>query len=435
MVDGWRNWAGNQRSRPVRTVHARDAEAVADAVRAAAARDLRVTALGSGHSFTGIGTPDGVAIRAPADPARIRFDDGQVHVPAGVTLHTLNRWLWRNGRSLPNLGDIEAQTVAGAISTGTHGTGAAKQGIAAGVSAVEMVLADGSVRRCTGGPDLDAARVGLGALGVLTEVTLRTEPAFRLRTTESTRPLPEVLATLDDLATAHDHVEFFWFPHTEAAVLKLGDRTEDPPDRSRVSAFVGDEVLGNAGFGLAQRVGAAAPVLVPRLNRLMAARMAAGTYAGPSHEVFCTPRRVRFVEMEYAVPREALGEAFAGVRAAARRHGGDVTFPVEVRVLGPDEAWMSTAHDRETAYLALHVPYRRERTRSAGYFGAVEPVLAGLGGRPHWGKLHTRTAAQLRPVYPRFDAFVAHRDRLDPEGRFRNPYLDRVLGVPCASRS
>ena len=443
MHGRWRNWAGNQRTRPVRTVHARDTGEVADAVRAAALTGLRVTALGSGHSFTGIGVPDGVALRAPSDPAGIRVDGELVHVPAGVPLRVLNRRLWQHGRALPNLGDIEQQTVAGAVATGTHGTGAGFQGIAAGIRGLELVAGDGTVHRVTGGPLLDAARVGLGALGVLTELTLATVPAFHLHAVESARPLPEVLEGLDDLAGRHDHVEFYWFPHTEVAALKVNDRAAegDGPRRGRAAAWVGDELLGNAGFGLVCRAGALAPPLVPRLNAVLADRMAAAEYVGRSYEVFCSPRRVRFLEMEYAVPRAALPEAFAGLRAAAERHARDVTFPVEVRVLGGDDAWLSTAHGRDTAYLAVHVHHRARRTRGGhrdrppheAYFGAVESVMTALGGRPHWGKLHTRTAAQLRPLYPRFDDFVEIRDRLDPEGRFRNPYLDRVLGVPCAS--
>ncbi|ANY05342.1 D-arabinono-1,4-lactone oxidase [Pseudonocardia sp. HH130630-07] len=443
MAGDWRNWAGNQRARPVHTVHARTADEVAATVRAAAGSGTRVRALGSGHSFTGVGLPDGVALRPPSAPARIRLDGSLVHVPAGVRLHELNRWLWAHGRALPNLGDIEQQTVAGAVSTGTHGTGAGYQGIAAGIDGLEIVLADATVHRLTGrdaGGRLaglfDAARTGLGALGVLTELTLRTVPAFALHAVETVRPVQEVLDGMDQLAARHDHVEFYWFPHTDLAVLKTNDRT-DPADRSgprrgRAAAWVADELLGNAGFGLACRAGELLPGAVPRLNAFLARRMPATEYADRSHAVFCSPRRVRFVEMEYAVPREALPEAFAGLRAAAARHAGGVTFPVEIRVLGRDDVPLSTAHGRDTAYLAVHV---RAGRPYASYFGAVEPVLAALDGRPHWGKLHTLTAARLRPRYPRFTEFVALRDRLDPEGRFRNPYLDRVLGVPCTSQT
>lgn len=426
----WRNWAGNERAAPARTVVAQDAGDVVEAVKAAARDGLRVKALGSGHSFTAISAARDVAVLAPSSPGALRVGaDGLATVPAGMALRTLNDLLWRHGRALPNLGDIDAQTVAGAISTGTHGTGAAHRGVAAQVRALEMVLADGSLVRCSPAENTElftAARVGLGALGVLVTVTLATVPAFRLHAVEATLPLDRVLAEFDELAARDDHVEFYWFPHTEVAATKRNNRTDaDRPVRGRVAGWVGDELLGNAGFGALCRLCAVAPGLVPALNRFAAARLAGAEYVDRSYRVFTSPRRVRFVEMEYAVPREALGEAFAGLRRAALRHGRDVTFPVEVRVAAADDIPLSTASGRDSAYLAVHV--FRGRPHDA-YFGAVEEVMVALGGRPHWGKLHTRAAADLRRLYPGFDAFVALRDRIDPDRRFGNPYLERVLG-------
>ncbi|WP_300007307.1 D-arabinono-1,4-lactone oxidase [Pseudonocardia sp.] len=425
----WRNWAGNQHADPVRTVRARDAGDVVDAVRAAARDGLRVTAVGSGHSFTAIAAARDVALVAPADPDRMRLHGDMVTVPAGLSLRALNAWLWDRGRALPNLGDIDAQTVAGAISTGTHGTGSAHRGIAAQVRALDLVTADGSLRRCSPAEHAEvfaAARIGLGALGVLVDVTLATVPAFRLHAVEATAPVDRVLADLDAYASGNDHFEFYWFPHTDLAITKCNNRTAAAgPVRGRVAGWVGDEVVGNAAFGAVCRLGTALPRLVPRINRLAAEQFAAPEHVARSYRVFTSPRRVRFLEMEYAVPREAVHEAFAGLRAAATRHARAVTFPVEVRVAAADDIPLSTASGRDSAYLAVHV--QRGHPHEA-YFGAVEDVMTALDGRPHWGKLHTRTAADLRPLYPGFDAFVALRDRLDPDRRFTNPYLDRVLG-------
>ncbi|MCX6466446.1 MAG: FAD-binding protein [Pseudonocardiales bacterium] len=426
----WRNWAGNQRATPVRTVAARDAGDVAAAVRAAAERGLRVRAVGSGHSFSAVGRPVDVAVAAPADPALLHVDgDGLASVPAGMTLRVLDDLLWARGRALPNLGDIDAQTVAGAVSTGTHGTGARHGGIATRVRALEMVLADGSLVRCSPDADPDlfsAARVALGALGVLTTVVLATVPAFRLHATESARPLDAVLGGFDEWADAHDHVEFYWFPHTDTAATKCNDRTgATAPARGRLGAWLADEVLANAAHGAACRVGAAAPRLVPLINRVAARTMAATEYTDRSYRVFTSPRRVRFLEMEYAVPRAALPEAFAGLRRAAERHARDVTFPVEVRVAAADDIPLSTASGRDSAYLAVHVHHAQ---RPGAYFAAVEDVLADLDGRPHWGKLHTLDADRLRARYPAFDAFAAVRDRVDPDRRFGTPHLERVLG-------
>jgi L-gulono-1,4-lactone dehydrogenase len=424
----WRNWAGNQRTDPVRTVAARDTVAVADAVKAAARDGLRVKALGTGHSFTAIGLPDGVALRVPDDPALVRVEGDVVTVPAGLPLHVLNPLLWERGLALPNLGDIDAQTVAGAISTGTHGTGAAFQGIASQVVGLEMVLADGSTLTCSAVENaevLHAARVGLGALGIIVSVTIQAVPRFRLHAREQGLPLADVLGELDAYVEGNEHFEFYWFPHTDIAATKGNNRTEaDGPVRGRVAGWVGDELLGNGAFGLGCRIGALAPRVVPGLNRLMAGQMAAAEYVDRSYRVFCSPRRVRFLEMEYAVPRAAIHEAIAGLRAAAQRHGQAVTFPVEVRFTGGDDIPLSTASGRDTAYVAVHV-FRGQPHEA--YFAAVESVLTGLDGRPHWGKIHTRSAAYFRDSYPEFDAFVALRDRLDPERRFTNHYLERVL--------
>jgi FAD-linked oxidoreductase len=423
----WRNWAGNQRTDPVRTVAAHDTGDVVAAVKDAARDGLRLKAVGSGHSFTAIAVPDGVAVRAPSDPRLLQVDaTGLATVPAGMTLRTLSPLLWARGRALPNLGDIDAQTVAGAIATGTHGTGARHRGLADQVRALELVTADGAVRTCSPSENADvfaAARVGLGALGILVSVTLQTVPAFHLHAIEAARPLDGALELFDG---DDDHVEFYWFPHTDVAATKRNNPTDaDGPARGRVAEWVGDELIGNGAFALVCRLGAAAPRLVPGLNRFAAGLLAHSEYVDRSYRVFTSPRRVRFLEMEYAVPRAALPDAFAGLRRAVERHGQAVTFPVEVRVAAADDIPLSTASGRDSAYLAVHV--HRSEPHEA-YFGAVEAVMRDLDGRPHWGKLHTRAAADLRPAYPGFDAFVALRDRLDPERRFGNAYLERVLG-------
>lgn len=423
----WQNWAGNQRTDPRYTVVARDAGDVVDAVKTAQRDGLRVKALGSGHSFTAIAVPEDVALVVPSDRAQARVDPtGLLTVPAGVTLRALNAWAWDRGWALPNLGDIDAQTVAGAISTGTHGTGATRQGLAAQVRAFEIVTADGSLLNCTDGELFAAARVGLGALGVLVTVTLQAVPAFRLHAVEAAQPLGQVLGGLDELVATNDHFEFYWFPHTDIAATKSNNRTEaDGPVRGRVAEWVGDDLLGNGAFELVCRLGARVPRLVPSINRKAASLFAAAEYVDRSYRVFTSPRRVRFLEMEYAVPCEAVGEAISGLRAAVDRHGQAVSFPVEVRFSAADDIPLSTASGRDSAYIAVHV-FRGQPHEA--YFGAVESVLTALGGRPHWGKLHTQTAASLRGSYPQFDAFVALRERLDPERRFTNTYLDRVLG-------
>lgn len=435
MAAHWRNWAGNQRAAPEQVVTPRSPEEVATAVRAAAASGRRVKAIGSGHSFTAAAVaPDlQVDLRRLTGLRSVDPAGGLITVAAGTPLHQLNRLLDEAGLSLSNLGDIDRQTVAGALSTGTHGTGAGLGGLATQIRGLEIVTADGEVVTCNRDvhPELfDAARVGLGALGVVTAVTLQAEPAFALHAQERPMPVGQVFDELDDLVATNEHFEFFWFPHTERTLTKRNNRVpagEPVRPLGRVKALLDDEVLSNAAFGLLCGIGKRRPSLIPRINDYAARTMADREYSDVAHRVFTSPRRVRFVEMEYAVPRAAVREAFDGIRGVLDRLDLRISFPVEVRFTASDDIPLSTASGRESAYLAIHVhvgePYER-------YFRAVEAVMDTLEGRPHWGKMHWQTAETLGPRYPRFDEFLAVRDQVDPTGVFTNDYTDRVLGRP-----
>ncbi|GDY31122.1 L-gulonolactone oxidase [Gandjariella thermophila] len=409
----------------------RSTEEIAEAVASAARDGLAVRPRGSGHSFTGVATTSGVAVDLAAWSGVVAVDGELVTVRAGTPLHRLNAELAALGLALPNLGDIDRQTVAGAISTGTHGTGARFGGLATGVHALELVTADGSVLRCAEDerPELfAAARVGLGALGVISTVTLRCVPAFVVRAHEYPARLDAVLAEFGDLTEREDHVEFHWFVHSDRVLVKRNERLpQGTPARPMhpLRRFYEYEVMENAAFGLVCRLGRAVPRLVPRLNRMCGALLSERAYSDASYRVFTTPRRVRFVESEYALPRERLHDVLAELRSAVRVLPHPVIVPVEVRVAAADDIWLSTAYRRETAYVAVHqflgMPYRE-------YFDAFEAIAAAHGGRPHWGKLHGMDAAGLRERYPRFEDFRRVRAELDPAGVFRNDYLDRVLG-------
>jgi FAD-linked oxidoreductase len=427
---GWQNWAGNQVMTPVGVAHPRGTDEVAQAVKGAAAQGRRVKAIGSGHSFTAIGLTDGVLLQLDQHTELLGFDGDLVAVQAGMTLHELNALLTARGRGLTNMGDVDAQTVSGAISTGTHGTGRASASIAAQVAALELVLADGSVVTCsaTERPDLfEHARIGLGALGVITTVTFRTEPLFHLHADEGPMPLDEVLEAYDDLVDGNDHFEFFWFPHTDVALTKRNNRTTDPvaPLGAR-RVWFDDVFLSNRVFGAVCGLGSATPRLIPSINRLSTKALSRRTYTDLAPRVFISSRTVRFHEMEYAVPRAELPGLFRELRGLPDRIGERVSFPIEVRAAPADDIPLSTASGRDSAYVAVH-QYRR--TPYDRYFTAVEKLLTEAGGRPHWGKLHNLGADQLRARYPRFDDFLAVRRAVDPEGLFRNAYLDTVLGA------
>ena len=436
-MGSWTNWAGNQTSSGIQFERPAAPDQVAEIVRKAAENGRRVKAVGSGHSFTAISRPDEVAVDVGALD-RLHSSDtdtGIVTVGAGTPLRRLNDLLAGVGLAMTNLGDIDVQTIAGAISTGTHGTGEQYGGISTQVVGLEMVLADGSVVQCsaTERPELwSAARVGLGALGILTKVTLRCVPLFGVRAEEGPMPLDELLDRFDELASSFDHFEAYWFPHTKATLTKSNTRLPLAEGLDRLPAWkewLDDEFLSNRVFGWTVALGNRRPVWIPALNRVAARALGARSFTDLSYKVFTSPRRVRFKEMELAIPRPAAVEAIRSVVEAIEASGMTIGFPVELRVAAADDIPLSTASGRESAYLAFHVPASVDHEP---YFRLVARVLDGYGARPHWGKLHDLDAELLRTRYPRFDEFVRLRDSVDPEGRFSNPYLDRVLG-PCAA--
>jgi L-gulonolactone oxidase len=431
-MPSWRNWADTARAEVTVATPSSVGE-LGELVSAAADRGQRIKPIGAGHSFTPIGVTDGVQVRLERLAGVVRADrqTGLVTVLAGTRLHTLTEALWQLGLSMTNLGDIDVQTIAGAISTGTHGTGLRYGGIATQVRALDLVLADGSTLTCSAEDNPDvfaAARVGLGALGVIATVTLQCEPAFALAAAEGPATLDEVLAALDENVLGNDHFEFYWFPHTRRVLTKRNNRVLPGTELRPVGRFrhwLDDEFLANRVFDGVNRLTTRRPALIPRLNGIAARMLSARDYIDRSHRVFASMRTVRFREMEYAVPRAAVPQVLAGIERYLATSGEQVGFPVEVRFAAADDIWLSTAYERETGYIAVHQYHQREHEP---YFRAVEAIAKDVGGRPHWGKLHYRDADSLRATYSRFDDFLAVRDKLDPQRVFGNEYLAQVLG-------
>jgi L-gulonolactone oxidase len=427
----WANWAGDQRCHPARIVCPANRDELAEAIASAEETGEKVRVAGSGHSFTEAALSDGTLIQLEGlggvlDADR---DSGLVRVGGGTVLADLNEELARLGLAMENLGDIDRQTIAGAISTGTHGTGAKLRNISAQVEGIELVLGDGSVRHLgpTTNPELlRAARVGVGALGAISAVTLRCVPAFSLLRVDAPHPREEVLDGFQQRAEEHDHFELFTFPYSDLALVLERNRLDEPPrPRGRAAAYLNDIVLENWALEALAATGKAIPRLIPALSRL-AGRLASGSRTSDrSDRVFVNERRVRFTEMEYALPREHGPEAARRVIEWVRANRYPVFFPIEMRVSAGDDAALSPAHERETAYVAVH-QYRGMEWRP--YFEAVESIMDSYGGRPHWGKRHFQTAATLAPRYPAWEEFQRARETLDPNRVFANEYTERVLG-------
>lgn len=427
----WRNWAGNQQVTAHGVRRPTSTQEVAEAIRTALAAGGTVKPVGSGHSFTGAAATTGTRLDLGGLAGLISVDRAakRVRVRAGTNLARLNAELASHGLAMPNLGDIDVQTVSGALATGTHGTGATFGCLSTFIEELELVTGTGEVVRCSANerPDLfQAARVGVGAVGVLTEVTLRCADAFILRAEDKPEPLDHVLATIDERVAGNDHFEFYWMPYTAKTLTKSNNRVPtDSAPRSKFSAWFNDDLLENTVIGAVCRLCRTVPAVTPTMLRTVARFFSPRDYTERSDLVFTSPRRVRFVEMEYGIPRAALPEVFAGLRKIVETSPVRITLPVEVRFTGPDDIWLSHGQGRDNAYVAIHqfvgMPYE-------AYFRAFEQVCAPLGGRPHWGKMHFRTAADLRPAYPHFDDFLAVRDQTDPERVFANAYTRQVFG-------
>ena len=427
-----RNWAGNQRCVPVEVHEPASTAEVAAIVRQAAEAGQRVKVIGGGHSFTDVAMTDGrlLSLDSMRRVLHVGGPEGyDVTVQAGIRLHDLNDELAARGLALPNLGDIDRQSIAGAIATATHGTGAGHGNLATTVVGLELVTGDGSIRRADESSDpelLRVARVGLGALGVVTEVTLRCVPAFNLHAVESIEPLTDVLADFGTVMHGTDHVEFYWMPGARRCQVKRNTRTDAPAEPPSTLAYVRDKWLAeNLAFGAVCRVGRRFPKAAPKVAKLITSGASERELVDRSDRIFCSPRKVRFLEMEYGVPFDAVPDAIGRIARLVETLPFPPLFPIEVRASAGDDIALSTASGRASGWIAIHqyvgAPYE-------AYFQGVEAIMDDYAGRPHWGKLHFQTSMTLAHRYPGWDDFARLRRELDPAGTFANAYTERVLG-------
>ncbi len=404
---------------------------LSEAVAAAAADGLEVHAVGSGHSFTDCAASSGVTVDTTGMRRVLAVDaeHRQVTVEAGIKLHELGPVLAAHGLALANQGDIDRQSIAGAISTATHGTGLRFQNLSAQVVGLSLVGADGEVQDLTEATDTDAfraARVSLGALGVLSAVTLQCVPLYTLRREDSRQDLDDTLARIDEYVERNDHFEFYVFPYTRWAGVRESRRSLEPPNPSpRWERLLEEGGIENGALMTLCSIGKRLPQLTPRLNRTLVSMIQTNVTEDHAYRVYASLRRVRFNEMEYALPRAAVPEAVDRIIDLVERRRLPVLLPLEVRFAAADDGFLSSAHGRETGYIAVH-QYRGMEFETL--FRGVEAIMDTYGGRPHWGKRHYQSAATLAARYPDWDRFAAVRDRLDPDRVFSNDYARRVLG-------
>ena len=422
-VEGeWRNWSGGQVSKPKQWLRPKDEAELVAQIRSASG-SVRVT--GASHSFSALCATDDTLVSLDRLAGIVAHDAerAQATIWAGTRIRDAGKPLWDLGQSFVNQGDVDPQSLGGACGTSTHGTGVKLGSFSSAVRGVRLVAADGEIIEANAERDADvlhAAATSLGALGIVTQITLQNRKAYKLREHETVESLRAVLDRLDDEIAKNRHFEFWaWFGAEDTIVKRLNETDEEttPP-----SEF---ELPTNAVIELAARVAHGAPALDNTMQRMLLALHMDTNRVGPAYAIFPSPRDVRFNEMEYEIPLAKGPECLLEILETVRKADLNVFFPVEYRPVAADDAWLSPFYERPAVAISIHqfheVDYRP-------LFAVVEPIFWKYEGRPHWGKLHTLTAKELRELYPRWDDWQRVRLRIDPKGRFLNEHLRTVLG-------
>ncbi|GGE03779.1 FAD-binding oxidoreductase [Marinithermofilum abyssi] len=426
----WSNWSGSVRCHPEAVVYPASVGEVAEIVRHARDQGKQVRIAGRGHSFTPLVQTEHILLSLDSLQGLLEVDEeGQTATLwAGTQLKQAGKLLHQEGWAQENMGDINVQSLAGAISTGTHGTGAQLGSLSTQVEELTMVTASGEIIRCSKQerPQLfRAACLSLGTLGVITQIKLRVLPAYRLHYASRRCRLSELLQRLEEWKKYNRHFEFYWFPYTETVQAKWINVTDLPSGGKKWWKAWNQVVLENGLYWLLSEGVRLLPGLSGPVSRLSARAVPVSEEVGESHRMFATPRWVRFNEMEYAVPAEAMASVLEEIRFFIQREQIQVHFPIECRFVQKDDLWLSPAYDRDSAYIAVHMykgmPYDK-------YFTGVEQIFRRYGGRPHWGKLHYLTAEELGDLYPKWNDFREIRAEWDPDGVFLTPYLQKLLG-------
>jgi FAD-linked oxidoreductase len=425
MTHQWNNWSGSVRAQPARIVSPRTEAELATIVRAAA----KVRVVGAGHSFTPLCETDGVLLNLAelASAIEVAADGASVWAPAGWSLKRLTSALWELGYSLPNQGDINPQSLAGAVSTGTHGTGADLGSLSTFAHAFRLLLADGSVVECSASerPELfEAQRLALGLLGVATRIRVSVMPAFFLEERVTRLPFAAALEQFADIAATHRHAEFFVFPYADDVIMKTLHPVAD--DGSFREPPASDESI----FRFCCNVTATAPAVAGLLQRQLMKLIRDSRRVGPAYRIFPSERTVRFEEMEYEMPRAAGLPALQEVIAYVRKRKLPVAFPFEFRWAAGDDIWLSPFNRGPGASISMH-QYAKMPWRDL--FGDAEPIFRANAGRPHWAKRHTLSASDVSILYPQAERFCKVRAEVDPQAKFTNPHLAQLFGIAPAS--
>lgn len=426
----WTNWSGSVTATPEPIRYPQTIDEVVEIVRnecILGGKYLRV--VGSAHSFTPVAASDQVLVSLDGLQGIVSIDVAQATavVWAGTKLRLLGELLHESGLAQENLGDIDVQSIAGAMSTGTHGSGHRLGSIATQVIGITVVNGLGEVMECTeeSHPEVfKALQVSLGTLGIIVQVKLRLITSYVLSYESKRMDLSDCLTQLPELIEGNRHFEFFWFPYAQTCQVKLMNEADSPISSNRVTDYVNEKLIENTLFGLLSGICRVFPAVSSTISRISASSTPVMTKANYSHRIFATQRTVRFNEMEYSLPSESMTAVIREMREAMEREKFHVHFPVECRYVAADDIWLSPAYGRDSAYIAVHMyrgmPYKR-------YFEVMEQIFLRYKGRPHWGKMHTLKADDLMKRYPMWQSFGEIRAQMDPNNLFLSPYMSELL--------
>lgn len=417
--DVWRNWSGSQFS-AARIVQPSQISELQSLVKTHA----HIRAVGAGHSFSPLAKTDEVLLNLDLLKGIVAFDQEktQCTVRAGTRLYDLGKDLVPINQALINQGDIDQQSLAGAISTGTHGTGIDLPCISAFVEGFELLTADGELLQCHREQNAEifqAGRVALGSLGILTQITLQNRPRYKLKEQIQLCSLKDIFTHIGQLKHQHRHIEFWAFLHADQVILKTLDDTEDDI-QPRQESWPSEDTL----LTVCSELTRLFPKTNPYLQKLLSVFVKSTCYVDWSSRIFPTPRNTRFNEMEYQIPVEQGLQCLQEVLATLRKHKVPMFFPIEFRYVKGDEIWLSPFYQRDSVSISIHQFYKQDYH---AIFDLVEPILQKYQGRPHWGKLHSMSAASLRELYPKWDNFMVLRQQLDPQQKWLNPYLKELF--------
>ena len=415
----WRNWSGSQHC-SAEIFQPRQRDELQKLVQSHA----HIRAVGAGHSFSALVKTDSVLINLDHFKGVVDFneDKTQCTVLAGTRLDALGEYLAPINQALFNQGDIDQQSLAGAISTGTHGTGIDLQCLAAFVEGFELLTADGELLQCDRQQNTEifqAGRVALGSLGILTKITLQNRPRYKLKEQIRLCPIQDVFTHIDQWKQQHRHIEFWAFIHSDQVMLKTLDDT-DEVIQARQDSWPSEDAL----LSLCSELTRILPTTNPYLQKLLNVFVKPSCYVDWSNQIFPTPRKTKFNEMEYQVPVEFGLQCLDEILHTLRKHQVPMFFPIEFRYVKGDDIWLSPFYARDSVSISIHQFYKQDYH---AIFDLVEPILQKYQGRPHWGKLHSMTAVSLRDLYPKWDDFMALRQQLDPQQKWLNPYLKQLF--------